>query len=270
MNWYIVSPNYRENSGGIVVLHRLCHYLNCIGEKATISAAITNPALFTPRGGAEEMSGICVIPEIYSDFKVDKVVRYVLNEPGKIGGPLTYPDDEYVITYNRSLLESAQKATKKKLNESNVLFIPVVDTTIFNDLNTERSITTFWVGKGKRPVEIGKDWVEITYAYPENKRKLAELLRSSKAFVSFDGFTSLIDEARLCGCPVVRFGDEKYDKTFYENTECGRGGIAFSWEEVEEVKDFIPSFRRMYELHKNCVLEKLANFVRNVRNNFGG
>jgi hypothetical protein len=272
MNWYIVAPNYRNNSNGVVVLHQLCHYLNVLGEHAYLSAEVLNPYLLTetyvgynPKHPKVEEC-VWVIPEIFSspNLNVQRVVRYVLNEPGKIGGPLSYKNTELVIPYSKTLLPSVRKATATNVPDSNVLFIPTADTSIFHNYGGERKLTTFYVGKGIPPTEIGKDWVQITSTFPKEKLELAELLRASKVFVSFDGMTALVDEARLCGCPVVRFGDTQYDRAFLAQTETGDAGVAFSWDELEMAEKSLPEFKERYSEWKQKTLENVFTFIQHV------
>ena len=110
--YYIFSPDYRESSSGIQVMHYLCHALNLEGAKAYIAGAkITNPDLHTPLLSSELMlqhqkSGtpfIAVYSDIVSDNPLNApvVVRYMLNKEGVINGNLIFPTPSELRFYFR-------------------------------------------------------------------------------------------------------------------------------------------------------------------------
>lgn len=95
--YYIFSPDYRESSGGIQALHKLCHQINLHGGNAwMVNSDITNPAWNTPKLDVEiydqhkksELIPIAVYPEIYSGnpIKADVCVRYMLNHEALLNG----------------------------------------------------------------------------------------------------------------------------------------------------------------------------------------
>jgi len=95
--YYIVSPDYRESSGGIQALHKLCHQINLHGGNAwMVNSDIINPAWNTPKLDVEiydqhkksALIPIAVYPEIYSGnpINADVCVRYMLNHEALLNG----------------------------------------------------------------------------------------------------------------------------------------------------------------------------------------
>jgi hypothetical protein len=99
MEFLIWVPEYRHTSCGISVLHRLCHLLNENGYKAFVNTSVTNPEWNTPTKTFASDDTVVIYPEIVhgNPFGAKRIIRWVLNDPGKIGGPLQYGPEEYVL-----------------------------------------------------------------------------------------------------------------------------------------------------------------------------
>jgi tetratricopeptide (TPR) repeat protein len=187
MRYVIVAPAYTRRSAGIVVLHELQKWLIRYGKDAMIMH-FNDPY-------AIEDDDIVVYPEIISGnpLRAKRVVRYILNEPGKLGGDKEYDKSEILVAY-----------TEYFSRHSNGVYleIPIIEE-FFTNKGYERTINCFWVGKGENtnhPATIG--CIEITYQWPANRRELAELLNKTRIFYSYDDCTHLLTEAMLCGCSI--------------------------------------------------------------------
>lgn len=108
--YYIVVPDYRENSMGIRVLHYLCHALNLVGRDAFIYGANKiNPDLKTPILTSEIREyhlatgkvPVAVYPEVVSGnpLKCQVVCRYMLNKEGVIAGNRINAEPEDLFFY---------------------------------------------------------------------------------------------------------------------------------------------------------------------------
>ena len=185
MRYIIVAPAYTRRSAGIVVLHELQKWLIRSGKDAMVMH-FNDPFPI-------EDDDIVVYPEIIcgNPLKAKRVVRYILNEPGKLGGDKNYDITEILVAYNPDF---------SKFSGDHYLEIPIIED-FFTNRGNERVIDCFWVGKGtnnNHPATSGS--IEITYQWPATRRELAELLNRTRTFYCYDEKTHLLTEAMLCGC----------------------------------------------------------------------
>ena len=192
MRYIIVSPVYNRKSAGVKVLYELQKWLIKFGKEAII----LNFNAPYPINDDD----IVVYPEIVTGnpLNAKRVVRYILNEPGKLGGDKEYDKDEILVAYDGEL---------GRFSNNIVLRMPCVED-FFTNTHCERVIDCFWVGKGKfTPHPAVKNAIEITYAWPVKRKELAELLNRTKTFYTYDDRTALTLEAALCGCEIKEFKD---------------------------------------------------------------
>jgi GT2 family glycosyltransferase len=194
MRYVIIAPTYNQRSAGIRVLQELQKWLIRFGKDAIIpNININSPYQI-------EDDDIVVYPEIIkgNPLKAKRVVRYILNVPGKLGGDKEYDKDEIIVTYDGVLCQ---------LKNNIHLQIPCVEE-FFADRGCQRIVDCYWIGKGRNTQHpIVKDAIEITYTWPEKRRALAELLNRTKTFYTYDDRTALTLEAMLCGCEIKQIKD---------------------------------------------------------------
>lgn len=231
-DYLIYSYDYRHNCGGVRVLHRLCHCLNEAGYKAYLLLSSTsNPDWNTPVATPEIQQrlieeGIVVYPEITTNniLGARRVVRYILNQPGLLGGDKVYASEEVLFCSGELLRQFVP-------SDDRVLTILVIDTNIFNnECSGERAGGLFWLGKGRglSRIPVTEGLTEITEDWPKTREELAALFKRAEIFYSYDDFTSLTLESRLCGCPAVIIPSGRYSwEDFCEKTVGGVAGLAF-------------------------------------------
>jgi hypothetical protein len=192
--YVIVSPIYRHNSAGIRVLHELQKWLIRAGYDALV---ITNLSGLDVAAFADD---IAVYPEVVhgNPLGCPRVVRYILNHPGKIGGDLDYAPHELRVAYNCFLAGYAQ---------GKLLQIPSTEAFFCPD-DQPRTHTAYYVGKGRDLGMHPADAIAITSTHPRKRRELAQLLRSTRTLYTYDNFTMLAYEAHLCGCEVLNITPE--------------------------------------------------------------
>ncbi|NTW17510.1 MAG: hypothetical protein HGA41_08660, partial [Syntrophaceae bacterium] len=99
MRYIITSPPYRHNCAGIVVLYELQKWLIRFNQDAMIMN-------FNAPYPIEE-EDIVVYPEIVpgNPLNAKKVVRYILNVPGKLGGDKEYDKNEILVAHSEALAQ---------------------------------------------------------------------------------------------------------------------------------------------------------------------
>jgi len=184
MRYVILSPSYIGYSAGVRALYELQKWLIRIGKDAIVVNHIFNV----------EPDDIAICPEVVSGNPMHalKVVRYVLNVPGKLGGDAEYDPAEIKVAYNDALAQYA---------DGFVMQTPVIEP-FFRNEGGERDRNCFWVGKGEFHPPNFDPGVMITHRDPATRRDLAALLNRCENFYTYDGFTSLAVEAFRCGCKV--------------------------------------------------------------------
>ena len=162
-----------------------------------------------------------ILPEIYPVTFKDGIntVRWVLYFPGKIcGGPLKYPDHEFVVSYCDAYVESAKIAANKKSVPT--FFLPYLDMIGIDDEIPKEYLGVVWYGKGPNilPEEI-IGYPVITRAWPTPRFKLIHLLKSTQILYSFDPHTAINLESLMCGCEVMLWNGQEFKPYCEKNPE---------------------------------------------------
>lgn len=180
--YIIVTPPYSHKSAGIRALHILQNEL----VRRGYDAITTNVAYNVTK------DDIAVYPEVVkgNPLKAKRVIRWVLNTPGLLGGDKEYDPMEKIITWDIDYYPDVP-----------VLRVPVIEP-FFCNQHLERIRDCVWVGKGRNLALHPYNCVSITYQWPATRRELAVLLNNTKTLYTYDSCTCLVTEAVLCGCEV--------------------------------------------------------------------
>jgi hypothetical protein len=185
--YVIAAPPFQHNSAGIRVLYELQKWLIRAGLDAIVCT------WFEGYPVDQFADDIVIYPEVAPGnlLKAKRVIRYILNEPGKLGhGEKTYAPNEVLVAYNKELA-----------SYSNGVMLQVPSTEpFFHANNCEKTVNAVFVGKGQDLGLHPADCVAITKAYPATRREVAHLLRAVKTLYLYDDFSMIAHEARLCGC----------------------------------------------------------------------
>jgi hypothetical protein len=259
--YLIVSHDYTRISAGVRALHLLCHHLNERGYPAFVTSPVTCPDLNTPAAspaaiGSLSKQGIVVYPEVEEGNPLGalRVVRYILNIPGRIRGSGQFADNELLYCYCGLLRRFVP-------HRDRVLTIPVVETDVFNNTDPipHREGTVYWVGKGKDTPRVPEveDSVEITFDWPETRRGLAYLFKTSKWFYTYQTYTALTIEARLCGCPTVVIPNGRFDRQDFRWPP-GMDGLAWGTD-LEELQRAYLTVDRFPLAYQQQVVERFPH-----------
>jgi hypothetical protein len=195
--YVMYSVDYRHASAGIRACHRLVHELNELGYPA-YSFHKTNPEWNELRWKNQVPEFIAIYPEIISGnpLNSNRVVRWILNVPGKIGGPTTYDSKDMFFAWNNSFLSNVP-----------LLTVDIMEHDLFFDTDKKENNEVCYFGKGCFRVaeqsDTTKNMIQITCDWPPTRKETATLLRNTKTLYTYDDCTSIIDEAFACGCKVI-------------------------------------------------------------------
>jgi tetratricopeptide (TPR) repeat protein len=189
--YVIVAPPYQHNSAGIRVLYDLQKWLVRAGYDAMICTWFQG---YPIDAFADD---IVVYPEVAPGniLQAKRIVRFIMNTPGKLGyGEKTYAPNELLVAYNPQLAP---------YSDGLVLQVPSTEGFFHPNSVLPRDKDAFYVGKGQNLQAHPAHCVEITKTFPATRTALGELLRSVHTLYTYDNFTMLVWEARLCGCEYV-------------------------------------------------------------------
>ncbi|MDH2066266.1 glycosyltransferase [Pantoea sp. GD03673] len=240
--YYIFSPDYRESSGGIQALHKLCHQINLHGGNAWMANCdIVNPAWNTPvldgdiyaRHKAERIP-IAVYPEIYSGnpIKAEVCVRYMLNHEALLNGNrLDETEEDLFFWYSSQLI----------VKEPDVNFLTMVgpDLEMFSDDGRVRTTTLLYLNRVPEEkvdfTTLPDDITVISVKNPHPLAELAEILKSASVMYTFE-WSGTCNLAALCGVPVVSLVARGYEKFAISDAsirDMGGAGVCFSDDPAE-------------------------------------
>lgn len=239
---YIVyAPVYIKSSGGWRALHRLSYELNKAGCTSYVTTYNFHPYWVSPYLITDEEiqkttrkdNAVVIYPEIVhgNPYMAKTSVRWILNVPGKLGGPVKYDKEDLIWGYSKVFMHP-------NWPENRYLFLDTVERNIFKLTRRYRSGVCYYVGKGVNTPRIKETEfaTEITRDWPRDSEKMAEIFQTSDLFISYDNATSLTDMARLCGCPVVLIPGETPVECISKTEMLWDNGIGWGMQEEEKAK----------------------------------
>jgi hypothetical protein len=277
--FYIYTPCWRDNAAGIRVLHYLCDSLNQAGYQSFLvlhnpleSNVRTNQLLNTPVLSQEQanlhFNNGRVPTVVYSEtipgnpLKASRIVRYLLNYPGALGGPKSFKSDEFLISYTKSIKDSASQ-------DSILLFLPAVKRDELPKVNEkDPNLRLVYAGKYRAfvgtPPQVSQFPVtEIHRDGPlkQSRTEVLDLLSRANVLYLFEN-SSIATEATLLETPCVFIKNEFLEKIIAE-TELGLGGITFSNSEdgLLEARKSLPLAKLKYVEAENNFWNQLSNFI---------
>jgi O-antigen biosynthesis protein len=204
MRFTIIAPDYSRQSAGLWSMYRLGDLLVDLGhEVLSWSQAPPGWAKYRAMRPGEPL-GIPVVPEIFQMNNGDRLpcMRWVLNAPGKLGGPTRYTRDEIIFHFADNMEEPARAASADGTTAQ--LWIGIVDPREFApDPGLPRDLVTFWPGRRpgfpKAPDPLA---LRLMSTWPPVRDELVQVLKRSKTFYCYERDSLLGLEAFLAGADV--------------------------------------------------------------------
>lgn len=204
MIFTILCPNYVHYSAGVRVLWLLGNLLGKLGHKVFYinyqNAACPAPNWSTMEAAPNNTTqGTIIAPEVFPGLACAHV-RWVLNKPGKLGGPTTYGPCTQCFHWCPELEESSVAASPD--GTSTQFMIGSLDKP---DLTpTEKTLALWYRGKYTGEVDLRDHYncIELTRQWPSTKQQYWELLNQAYKLDSYDDFTGVNLEAHLWGVEV--------------------------------------------------------------------
>lgn len=260
----IYAFSYNDDSGGTVVLHKLCHLLNEEGFNAKLWMNykplfdITNPvsSIFkylkylkkritrpfnintkwnTPIARKEDLTekSVVIYPEIVdgNPLKAQNVVRWLLHKPGFHNGVVNYGPSDLIFLYLKAYAENC-----KNLDLDNMLYIPNNREDVYYQKNFgNREGTCYILRKGKNR-EIQHDLKNSICIDGKTHKEIAEIFNKVEFCISYDTYTMYSLYAALCGCISVVLPENDVSKEEWSPDGLFSLGIAYGFNDLENAK----------------------------------
>jgi len=253
LRYVVVSPSYSETNGGAIVLHKLCHLLNELGEDAVVRPMLrhskgglrnrigkglkserfaTDPTLRTPviRDNSARPDDIVVYPEIVpgNPLKAHHVVRWLLNKPGFRGRTIVPGPNDLFFTFDDFCDHPALTGGSPP-----ILFLFSVNPE-YRLINTEpRSGSCYMMRKGKGRPLVHND-TESICVDGLSHREMAEVFNRVERFYCYDEVTMYSQYAAVCGCISIvipeRFSRREEWATAHP---LARYGVAYGLDDID-------------------------------------
>lgn len=271
---YIVwAYPFQSNSGGVIVLHKLCHMLNELGQKAYLwpgEGSFDNFQLYekynTPMASMSDLTdSIIIYPEIVvgNPLNAKNVVRWILNTPGVIGGDGIYGENDLLFYFSKAF-------NSNKRTQGNYLQIFEMNNAMYQDYKKERTGSCYVKRKG-RARELVHDLLEseeITNTSPS--QELVDLFNKKEYFFSYDDATFLLLQAAMCGCISVVIPKDGVTPYHWRNLSPTRKtGIAYGFDDIEHALNTKENVRKHLESLDAFSIVMVQEFIDRSQNHFG-
>ena len=271
LSYIIVTPSYVPNSGGIIALHKLCHDLNQMGERAYLyhlnidkkNYFETNQNYQTPIADENTIRGNSIIlyPEIVKGNPLNgkNIVRWLLNRPGEIGGDGYFEKNDLIYHYSSIHLPKDEKNFNKD-KTNNFLSTHDINFEIFRDYGNQRKGSCFLIHKGNKALldnSLHPGAIELTDNTPSEK--MAKLFNSVEYFYSYDSATFISVLAALCGAKSIIIPDGT--RTIEQLIKAKPYGIAHGVSDLKRAIDSLHLLKPWLEEKLNIDKKRIENFV---------
>ena len=286
--YVIYAPNYDENIGGAIVLHRLCDLLNRHGVKSCIYPMGTNlnkskylrsldNFRVGPMGGfykekykrcekfntplcyfIDSKNDVVVYPEIVSGnpLGVTKVVRWLLHKPGYFTGEQQYGKNDLVFFFQKAFL--IKNGLKNIGGELRVMYM---QSAYKNNENPDRKGACYIIrkGAGRELVHNPKNSILID---GRTHKEIAEIFNKTEKCISYDMYTMYSRYAAACGCLSIVVPDPAISKLQWRPEEELRWGVAYGFDDIEWAKStqdkVLPALEHQ---EQSANKESIENFI---------
>ena len=259
--YIIYTWGYTNESGGVLVLHKLCDLLREAGEDAYIWPAdkkfyacfsifhrywkkfrqwvqsrasvpfLLNPDLNTPIAPASKVKNAIVIyPEVISGnpLRSKHVVRWFLNKPGFFTNKINYGNNELYFFYQKIFNDPIINN-----NKNNELFILPDLITEYKQTNfSHREGTCFIVRKGKDRISSSEN-LQGEVIDGKSHSEIAEIFNKSEFCISYDSYTMFSAYASICGCKSIVVPTPGLTREQWQPDEELSYGIAYGLDDID-------------------------------------
>ena len=258
-NYIIYTNEYDENTGGVIVLHQLCHLLNQLGFNACLWPAYipvfnwkrprkslrlfytylrkdrkrifkTNKFFNTPIATKTNLkNAVTIYSEVVigNPLNAKNVVRWLLHKPGYHTGKVDFTPSELTFGYS-----TFTGGSFMNIDKEHVLYIRYIMSDIYKQTNfstREGYCHLIRKGKGKTPVHPKSSVLVDNLSHEE----ISKIFNKSKYFISYDPYTFYSTYASMCGCISIVIPDENVTKDAWYGKIENTYGLSYGMDDIE-------------------------------------
>lgn len=297
-HFIIFAPSFNENSGGSIVLHRLCDLLNRGGQRALLwpsRQVLFNPwrplyswnrqrllkrwyrkygdyrtheGFLTPFATPADLEGaIVVYPEVTdgNPLRARRVVRWLLHRPGFHTGRINFGAHDRFFFYQQAFDDARYNSEPDNLLKTVFLRDDIYRQTHFG----ERQGCCHILRKGAdRPMQ--HDVADSILIDGLSHREAAAVFNRVRTCISYDLYTMYSQFAALCGCDSIVLPEAGMTPESWYPDPRDRYGVSLGWEGVEEARRTAPLLHAHLKQQEADANASVAAFVRKCEGYFGG
>ncbi len=289
MKFIIYTHRFDNNSGGLVVLHYLCHLLNKLGYEAylwpsyqaifdikrpfksflkilkyykkelhrpfTVNKNWNTPILKNIR---EFEDAIVIYSEIVdgNPLQLRNSVRWLLHKPGFHSQKINFNHNEMIVGYGEKFSTKDYPVVK-----DNTLYLTYIMTDIYVQNNfSERFGSCHMIRKGKdKQIIHEKDSMCVDGLSHE---ELAEIFNKKKYFVSYDTYTFYSVYAAMCGCISIVVPDDGISKKEWHPKIEDTYGISYGVDDLKYAENTKHLMIKYIENQQKENINSVKNFIK--------
>lgn len=285
----IWTPPFRDDTGGIIVLHELCRRLSDLGHAARIwpnskpthfswttfrawagyvlkgrfLKARRNPLRARIASRRDLATAIVIYPEIVAGNPLGarRVVRWLLHKPGYHTGTIEFGEHDLFFCFNLAFNDERFNPDKNWLRVTH--FNPAYQQTNFGS----RSGAAVLVRKGqwRRLDDHPIDAINVDVMTHSER---AAVFNRVQYLYSYDTYSFHVVHAALCGCIPIVIPEPNLSEMQWQPTRERRLGIAYGIERIEWAEETRQELRAVVARSRLDEDQAILEFVAICRRHF--
>lgn len=296
-SFVLFSDSFDAQSGGAVVLHRLCDLLNRQGRRAflwpkrrplfdperPLRSAYRAlkygerqwrrpfqvfPGFVTPLARPPDLNGaIVVYPEVIdgNPLRANHVVRWLLHKPGFHTGRVNFGAGDRFFFFQEAFNDPALNP-----DADNLLKTMFIRDDIYRQTNFGARSGSCYLLRKRKGRKIVHDLSDSVLVDDLSHTQLAEVFNRVETCISYDPYTLYSMYAAICGCASVVIPEDGMTKEEWYPDARDRYGVAFGFDDLPEAlrtRPLLLPHLKEQELGANASVER---FVAKCERYFGG
>lgn len=287
MNFIIYAYKYNDDSGGTVVLHKLCHLLNQLGYDAKLwpnykpekhtkyyffkllkyykkkfrRKFLVNPKWNTPLATQKDLKSTTLV--IYAEvvdgnpLNAQNIVRWLLHKPGfHTHGKINYTSNELYFYYLKSYV-----IPSLNIEESNELYLPNNrEDTYFQNNFGSRNGSCYILRKGKKRT-IVHDLTHSILIDGKSHDEISKIFNDVEFCISYDTYTMYSVYASMCGCKSIIVPEDSITKEQWCPDINQSYGLAYGFDDIEYAEATKKLLFERFEKENLQTLTQLKIFI---------
>ena len=294
-SFVVYAPSYDENSGGVIVLHLLCHYLRELGFNAALVPHFANEetnifnyqhALLQVANNLSYLSNFTLMPNknivlfdedvtlicerddlivIYPEttfgnpLGAKNVARWLLHNPGFFTGKIYFSVGEIQFLYSDSFEAIDAKYLEKADFLFKLIYLPRENYFERQSCKEERQGTAYCLRKSKG-APLRHDVNGSVLIDGLTHAEIGEIFRTVELFISYDSDTLYSWLAPLCGAKSVIVPSADHSESQIRLFR-SYPGIAYGFNDVERAQETLPELFAYFDNIDEKNLATVLQFV---------